>query len=59
MSQVYGFRAGGQPLWKNKLHHYQAFGLFRVLPDDRDVLRRRDVVPGLPVVIGFHVKAFG
>src|ERR1019366_9486724 len=38
---------------ETKLHHYQAFGLFRVLPDDRDVLRRRNVVTGRPVVIAF------
>jgi hypothetical protein len=33
--------------------------LFRVLPDDRDVLGGDDVIAGLPIVIGFHVEAFG
>jgi len=54
---VYGALAGGQPLWKTKLHHYQAFGLFRVLPDDGDILRRRNVVARFPVVIGFPTSS--
>ena len=30
-----------------------------MLPDDGDVLRRRDVIARFPVVVGFHIEAFG
>jgi hypothetical protein len=41
----------------HRIRETKRLGCAGVLPDDRDILRRRDAVPGHPFIIGFPTSS--